>query len=120
MDLAGERFQVADRYEVRLPPGNHLIVVAGAHLGESGYDFDHPNIVANEGRTTMEESTWKVKYQCIEDHNARRPFWKREAYVRADSRKAAIEKVRAVFGPPRYGNHTASPAPNAKPNSTFS
>jgi hypothetical protein len=48
MDLAGERFQVEERYEVRLPPGNHLIVVAGAHLGESGYDFDHPNIAAKK------------------------------------------------------------------------
>ncbi len=46
MDLAGERFQVEDRYEVRLPPGDHLIVVASAYLGESGYDFDYPNIAA--------------------------------------------------------------------------
>ena len=48
MDLAGERFQVEERYEVRLPPGDHLIIVAGAHLGESGYDFDHPNIAAKK------------------------------------------------------------------------
>jgi hypothetical protein len=46
MDLAGERFQVADDYKVELPPGDHLIVVAGANMGESAYDFDHPNIVA--------------------------------------------------------------------------
>jgi hypothetical protein len=48
MDLAGERFQVEERYEVRLPPGNHLVVVAGARLGESGYNFDHPNIAAKK------------------------------------------------------------------------
>ncbi len=48
MDLAGERFQVADDYKVELPPGNHLIVVAGAHMGESAFDFDHPNIVAKK------------------------------------------------------------------------
>ena len=63
--------------------------------------------------------TWKVKYQCVEDRNARRPFWKREALVAADSRKAAIEKMKAVFPPPRYGDYTASPAPDAKPDSFF-
>jgi hypothetical protein len=63
--------------------------------------------------------TWKVKYQCVEDRDTRRPFWKREALIAADSRKAAIEKVKAVCPPPRYGNYTASPAPGAKPNSFF-
>ncbi len=64
-------------------------------------------------------NTWKVKYQCIEDRNARRPFWKRETFVAAESRKAAIEKVKAAFSPPRYGNYTASPAPDATPSSMF-
>jgi len=48
MDLAGEKFQVEEGYEVRLPLGDHLIVVAGAHLGEPGHDFDHPNIAAKK------------------------------------------------------------------------
>jgi hypothetical protein len=48
MDLAGERFQVEEGYTVELPPGNHLIVVAGAHLGEPAYDFDHANIAAKK------------------------------------------------------------------------
>lgn len=48
MDLAGERFRVEEGYAVRLPPGDHLIVVAGAHVGESSYDFDHPNLVAKK------------------------------------------------------------------------
>ena len=48
MDLAGERFQVEDDYRVELPPGNHLIVIAGAHLGEPAYNFDHPNIAAKK------------------------------------------------------------------------
>ena len=48
MDLAGERFQVEEGYQVELPPGDHLIVVAGAHLGEAGHDFDHPNIAAKK------------------------------------------------------------------------
>jgi hypothetical protein len=48
MDLAGERFQVDEGYEVHLPPGDHLIVVAGAFLGETGYNFDHPNIAAKK------------------------------------------------------------------------
>ena len=48
MDLAGERFQVEGDYRVELPPGNHLIVIAGAHMGEPAYDFDHPNIVAKK------------------------------------------------------------------------
>jgi hypothetical protein len=33
---------------VRLPPGDHLTVIAGAHLGEPAYDFDHPNIAAKK------------------------------------------------------------------------
>jgi hypothetical protein len=48
MDLAGERFQVDETYQVELPPGDHLIVVAGAHLGKPAYDFDHPNIAAKK------------------------------------------------------------------------
>jgi len=48
MDLAGESFQVEEGYQVILPPGDHLIVVAGAHLGEPGYDFDHPNVAAKK------------------------------------------------------------------------
>ena len=48
MDLAGERFQVEGGYRVELPPGNHLIVVAGANMGEPAYDFDHPNIAAKK------------------------------------------------------------------------
>ena len=48
MDLAGERFQVEEGYQVELPPGDHLIVVAGAHMGEPAYDFDHPNIAAKK------------------------------------------------------------------------
>ena len=48
MDLAGERFQVEEGYQVKLPPGGWLIVVAGAHLGEPAYDFDHPNIAAKK------------------------------------------------------------------------
>lgn len=46
MDLAGETFQVEEGYQVLLPPGNHLIVVAGAHMGRPAYDFDHPNLAA--------------------------------------------------------------------------
>ncbi len=64
--------------------------------------------------------TWKVKYQCIEDRNTGRPFWKRQVFVAAESRKAAIEKVKAAFGPPRYGNYTASPAPDHEPDAFFS
>lgn len=48
MDLAGERFEVEEGYRVDLPPGNHLIVVAGVKMGEPAYDFDHPNIVAKK------------------------------------------------------------------------
>ena len=48
MDLAGEKFQVEAGYEVELPPGDHLIVVAGAHMGEPAYDFDGPNLAAKK------------------------------------------------------------------------
>jgi hypothetical protein len=48
MDLAGERFQVEEGYQVELPPGDHLTVIAGAHMGAPAYDFDHPNIVAKK------------------------------------------------------------------------
>jgi hypothetical protein len=48
MDLAGEQFQVEDRYKVKLPPGDHLTIVAGAHFGEPAYNFDHPDIAAKK------------------------------------------------------------------------
>lgn len=48
MDLAGEIFEVEKGYRVQLPPGDYLIVIAGAHLGEPAYDFDHPNIAAKK------------------------------------------------------------------------
>jgi hypothetical protein len=48
MDLAGKKFQVEADYQVLLPPGNHLIVIAGAYLGQPAYDFDHPNVAARK------------------------------------------------------------------------
>ena len=48
MDLAGERFRVEADYDVELPPGNHLIVVAGAQMGTPAYDFDSPNLAAKK------------------------------------------------------------------------
>ena len=48
IDLAGERFPVAEGYQVELPPGDHLIVVAGVFCGEPGYGFDYPNIAAKK------------------------------------------------------------------------
>ena len=48
MDLAGERFRVEEGYQVELPPGDHLIVIAGAHLGGPAYGFDHPNMAAKK------------------------------------------------------------------------
>ena len=48
MDLAGERFRIEDGYQVELPPGDHLIVIAGAQFGEPAYDFDHPNVAAKK------------------------------------------------------------------------
>jgi hypothetical protein len=48
MDLAGETFQVAEDYQVELPPGDHLTILAGAHLGEPAYRFDHPNVAAKK------------------------------------------------------------------------
>jgi hypothetical protein len=50
MDLAGEKYQVEEGYEVRLPPGDHLVVIAGAHWGEPGCRFDHPGVVAKKSR----------------------------------------------------------------------
>ncbi len=48
MDLAGEKFQVEAGYEVEIPLGDHLIVVAGAHMGEPAYDFDGPTLAAKK------------------------------------------------------------------------
>ena len=52
--------------------------------------------------------TWKVSYQHIPDRDARYPFWKRTSYVNATTRKEAIDKVQARFGPPTYGKFRAS------------
>jgi hypothetical protein len=62
--------------------------------------------------------TWKVSYQHIPDRDARYPFWKRTSYVNAMTRKEAIEKVQARFGPPTYGNFRASKS-DKKPDLFF-
>ena len=65
MDLLGERFRVEEGYEVRLPPGNHLVLIAGAYLGDAGYDFDHPSVVAKRSEL------FEFKHSC---RNGRK-FW---------------------------------------------
>jgi hypothetical protein len=62
---------------------------------------------------------WRVNYQCAEDRDTRRPFWKKSAYVTAESREQAIGKVKAVFGPPRYDHFSASPAPEGVKADSF-
>jgi hypothetical protein len=57
--------------------------------------------------------TWKVSYRDRRDARARRPFFKRVAYVRAASRAEAIAKVRARFPPPHSGQYRASPREQA-------
>ena len=51
MDLAGEKFQVEADYQVMLPPGNHLIVIAGTHLGTTGLQLRPPQCRREEERT---------------------------------------------------------------------
>lgn len=53
--------------------------------------------------------TWKVKYEHVEDRQTRHPFFKREETIEAETRKEAIETVKARFAPPRYDRFTASP-----------
>lgn len=69
MDLIGESFQVEEGYEIRLPPGDHLILVAGAYLGEAGYDFDHPGVAAKRSEL------FEFKHSC---RNGRK-FWTSKA-----------------------------------------
>jgi hypothetical protein len=71
MDLAGERFQVEEGYQVELPPGNHLTVIAGAHLGEPSYGFDHPNLAAKK-------SEW---FEFKHDRKGGGKFWTSKAGV---------------------------------------
>ena len=51
---------------------------------------------------------WDVKYEHLEDKATRHPFWKRSLRVRAETRAEAIDQVKAMFPPPRYGNYKAS------------
>ena len=65
MDLAGDTFQVEADYQVKLPPGDHLIVIVGAHLGEPGYDFDHPNVAVKKSEL----------FEFKHYHRTRGKFW---------------------------------------------
>ena len=65
MDLAGDTFQVGADYQVKLPPSAHLIVIAGAHLGEPGYDFDHPNVAVKKSEL----------FEFKHYHRTRGKFW---------------------------------------------
>lgn len=53
---------------------------------------------------------WKVKYIHLDDRRTRHPFFKRVEVVEAKNRREAIEQVQSRFGPPTYGEFTASPA----------
>lgn len=53
---------------------------------------------------------WKVRYIDVDTMLARRPFWKHTAYVEAESRKAAIEKVSLRWREPKYQVKSASVA----------
>ena len=65
MDLAGDTFQVEADYQVKLPPGDHLIVIAGAHLGKPGYNFDHPNVAVKKSEL----------FEFKHYHRTRGKFW---------------------------------------------
>jgi hypothetical protein len=52
MSEAGTVFHPTGKptYRVELPPGDHLIVVAGVFYGTAGSRFSHPNVVAKQSR----------------------------------------------------------------------
>jgi len=51
---------------------------------------------------------WRVSYENLEWKAGRRPFWKCQTVVRAESRRDAIEQVIGNFPPPKYGNFKAA------------
>ena len=51
---------------------------------------------------------WKVKYVDLETRQARRPFYNISVTVMAESRLAAIDRVKENFPPPKYGEYRAS------------
>jgi hypothetical protein len=53
--------------------------------------------------------TWKVRYVHLTDRAGRYPFFNRTEFIQAESRREAIDQVKARFGPPTYGEYTASP-----------
>lgn len=68
MSEAGDRFSVAADYHVQLPPGDHLLVVAG---GQEATRFDHPNLVARVPRV------WEFKHY----HSRRGKWWSQKAGI---------------------------------------
>jgi hypothetical protein len=54
-------------------------------------------------------SNWSVRYTDLRDKAARRPFYNRRVVVTAATRREAIDKVKAIFGPPAYGEFSATP-----------
>jgi len=56
---------------------------------------------------------WKVSYIDVRALQSRHGFYKQSTVVRASSRSDAIAKVKAVFGPPNYGQHRASKTQDA-------
>lgn len=53
--------------------------------------------------------TWNVKYERIDDRQARHPFFKWSMQVEAETRKEAMETARARVGyPEKYDRWSAS------------
>jgi len=68
MNEAGDRFSVAADYHVQLPPGDHLLVLAG---GQENSRFDHPNLAARVPRI------WEFKHW----HPQRGKWWTQKAGI---------------------------------------
>jgi hypothetical protein len=56
------------------------------------------------------KTVWKVSYVDLETRSSRRPFYNHTAFSAGDNRKEAIERVKGMFYPPRYGEFRASKA----------
>jgi len=51
---------------------------------------------------------WRVSFVDMLIRSTRRPFYKWNKIVEANTRKEAIEIVSSRFSPPRYGEYKAS------------
>lgn len=75
-----------------------------------GVTAAQPEPVSEVSKSSAGSPVWKVSYVDLQARSTRRPFYNQTAMSQGATRQEAIDRVKARFGPPQYGEFRASKA----------